>query len=211
VVVAPGGERSFVADRGAADRLPPEHLDGAWFRGAAVLHLPAYSLLAEPLATTSRQAVGLARAEGAIVSIDLASRAPLVASGRRVAFERLASLRADVVFATEAETSALLGEQPLERLLRIAPIGIVKRGARGATVLAREGEQRLRFEVATGPLAAADTTGAGDAFDAGFLASWLPARARGASLAASLQRAALAGHRAASRQLVAGRPELDLG
>ena len=49
--------------------------------------------------------------------------------------------------------------------------------------------------------AASDTTGAGDAFDAGFLVGWFAARATGRSLQASLQRATLAGHRAAARQL----------
>jgi hypothetical protein len=35
VLVAPGGERSFVQDRGAALRLSPEHLREAWFTSAA--------------------------------------------------------------------------------------------------------------------------------------------------------------------------------
>jgi sugar/nucleoside kinase (ribokinase family) len=57
---------------------------------------------------------------------------------------------------------------------------------------------------------AADTTGAGDAFDAGFLVAWFAARAAGRSIPTSLQRAALAGHRAAVRQLSTPRPELPL-
>ena len=211
VVVAPGGERSFVADRAAADRLSPDQVDVSAFRGAAALHLPAYSLLAEPLGWASRRAIELARANGALVSVDLASTVPLLAGGRRMATELLASTAPDVLLATESETQALLGRAPVEGLLRLAPVAVVKRGARGATVLARERERRLRFEVATGAIAAVDSTGAGDAFDAGFLASWLAARRRGASPTASLQRAVLAGHRAASRQLVMGRPELDLG
>jgi len=48
MLVDAAGERSFVADRGAADRLEPADLRAAWFRGAGVLHLPAYSLLGEP-------------------------------------------------------------------------------------------------------------------------------------------------------------------
>ena len=105
----------------------------------------------------------------------------------------------------------MLGGEPVDRLLEIAAVAVVKRGPEGATVLARYEPRPVRLEVATGHLAATDTTGAGDAFDAGFLSSWLAQRARGASVAASLQRAAVAGNRAATRQLVSGRPELSLG
>ncbi len=78
-------------------------------------------------------------------------------------------------------------------------------------MLARAGDRRQRFEVATATVAAADTTGAGDAFDAGFLVGWFTARAAGLPPAAALHRAALAGHGAAARQLATPRPELALG
>ena len=54
--VAPGGERSFVADRGAADLLAPGDLRSGWFDGADALHLPIYSLLGEPLGQAGRRA-----------------------------------------------------------------------------------------------------------------------------------------------------------
>jgi sugar/nucleoside kinase (ribokinase family) len=78
-------------------------------------------------------------------------------------------------------------------------------------VLTRLSPGRTRFEVATAQLAVTDSTGAGDAFDAGFLVGWFAARASGRSLAASLQRAAIDGHRTAARQLTSSRPELPLG
>src|SRR5262249_28588196 len=53
VLVLPGGERSFVTDRGAADRLAPDDLRTAWFAGVDALHVPAYSLLTEPLGTAA--------------------------------------------------------------------------------------------------------------------------------------------------------------
>jgi sugar/nucleoside kinase (ribokinase family) len=210
VVVAPGGERSFVADRAAADRLAPDDLRPAWFGPADALHLPIYSLLGEPLGLAGRRAVLLARDAGAIVSVDLASIGPLLASGRRAARALLDEVSPDVLFATATEADALLGRYSVDGLLELASVAIVKRGSRGATVLAREGDDRLRFEVATEHVTAADTTGAGDAFDAGFLVAWFAARDAGRSLPTSLQRAALAGHRAAARQLATPRPELPL-
>jgi sugar/nucleoside kinase (ribokinase family) len=210
VLVEPGGERSFVTDRGAAERLRPEDLRDPWFAGADVLHLPAYSLLARPLADAAMAAIRRARAADARISLDLSSVAPLLAGGRRAARALLEDVAPDVIFATAVEAGAIAGAR-LEVLVELAPIVIVKRGARGATVLAREDDRMLRFEVATRPMPAADTTGAGDAFDAGFLVGWLEAERRGTHRPAALQRGALAGHRAAARQLAATPQELPPG
>ncbi len=210
VLVAPGGERSFVADRGAADQLDPDDLRPAWFRGIDAFHVPAYSLLGEPLGLAGRRGLALARAENALVSVDLASIGPLLAQGRRAARSLIAEIAPDLLFATASEAEALLGRHAVEGLLEYAPVAVVKRGPKGATVLASEGDGQLRFEVATQHLTAADSTGAGDAFDAGFLVGWFAARAAGRSLPASLHRAALAGHRAAARQLSTPRAELAL-
>lgn len=210
VVVAPDGERSFVADRGAAEQLAPADLKAAWFAQADAVHLPVYSLLGEPLGLAGREAVRLARDAGAAVSVDLASIGPLLASGRRAARTLIEDIAPDLLFATAAEVEALLGGKRVEGLLELAPTAVVKRGSKGATVLARAGESNLRFEVATEHLTAVDTTGAGDAFDAGFLIAWFAARAAGRSQPAALQRATVAGHRAAARQLSTARPELPL-
>ncbi len=210
VVIGAGGERSFVADRAAADRLRAEDLDPAWFKGLDALHLPVYSLLGEPLGSAGRRAIELARTAGGIVSVDLASIGPLLGRGRRVARQLVADAAPDLLFATAAEAEALLGRYSVEGLLDFAPHAVVKRGSKGATVMARDADARLRFEVATEHLTAPDTTGAGDAFDAGYLTGWFAARAAGHAVPAAMRRAALAGHRAAARQLSTPRPELPL-
>jgi len=210
VLVEPGGERSFVADRGAADLLEPADLRVAWFAGAEALHLPLYSLLGEPLGAAGRRAIGLARDASAAVSVDLASIGPLLTGGRRAARALVAEIAPDFLFATAAEADAFLGGRGLDDLLDAATIAVVKRGPKGATVLARLGAERVRLEVATEHVVASDTTGAGDAFDAGFLVGWFAAQRAGRSLPASLQRAAVAGHRAAARQLSTRRPDLPI-
>ena len=213
VFVAPDGERSFVQDRGAALLLRPADLRAAWFAGADHVHVPAYSLLGEPLGQAGRRAVELARAGGALVSADLSSIAPLLTGGRDGARALIGGVAPDLLFATALEAAALLGGRSADGLLDLAPVAVVKRGGQGVTVLARgaSGERPLRFDVATRSFAPADTTGAGDAFTAGFLVGWFAARAAGHAAAASLQRAALAGHRAAARHLALPRAELALG
>jgi len=220
VLVAPSGERSFVADRRAAVRMEPEDLKPEWFDNLDLIHLPAYSLLVEPLGSASVRAVELARARtvrGVRVSVDLASVGPLLATGRREARELIANLRPDLLFATEPEAEALLGRHVPEGLLDLAAVAVIKRGSRGARVFARidhgqtEAEPPLQFDIATTPVQSVDTTGAGDAFDAGFIAGWLGALAGGHSGADALHRATIAGHRAAARHLRSPRSELPPG
>jgi ribokinase len=209
VVVMFGGERSFVADRGAADELRPEDLRAGWF-DVELLHVPAYSLIGEPLGDAGRRSIELARAAGALISLDLASAAPLLARGRRAARRLVDDAAPDILFSTAGEAEAYLGGYDPTGLLESAPLAIVKRGAGGATLLARGEAAPLRFEVATPPLTATDTTGAGDAFDAGFLTAYLSAPPDVRRRPATLRRAAMSGHRAAARQLTSGSPELSL-
>jgi sugar/nucleoside kinase (ribokinase family) len=219
VLVAPSGERSFVADRRAATRMEANDLKPEWFDKLDLIHLPAYSLLVEPLGTAGVRAVELARARGSRgvrVSVDLASVGPLLAHGRREARDLVARVQPDVIFATEPEAEALLGRHAPEGLLADAKVAVIKRGSRGARVFARDerdatGEAPLRFDIATSTVQAQDTTGAGDAFDAGFIAGWLAALSAGHGGTDALHRATIAGHRAAARHLRSPRTELPPG
>ena len=117
LVAPPGGERSFVTDRGAALQLGSNDLKAAWFVDADLLHLTVYSLLGVPLHDSGLRAIQLARASGASVSLDLASIGPLLAGGRRAARDLIAAIAPDVLFATAAEAEALLGGHALTELL----------------------------------------------------------------------------------------------
>jgi sugar/nucleoside kinase (ribokinase family) len=216
VLVGSTGDRSFVADRGAADALAAADLRAGWFQRADALHLPIYSLLGRPLGDAGRAAVDLIRRVGGQVSIDLASIGPLLAGGPEAARGLIRGIAPDLLFATADEADAFLEGHQLEELLRFAPAVVVKRGARGATALARVAGENgraghvLRFEVATRPIVASDTTGAGDAFDAGFLVAWREAAIARRSTPEALQRATVAGNRVAARHIATVRSEIAL-
>ncbi|MFV2064838.1 MAG: carbohydrate kinase family protein [Chloroflexota bacterium] len=212
------GERSFVTERGAADALRPADIKAGWLRGAAVFHVPAYSLFNEPIASASLTAAGMAHDAGAIVSTDVSSSGPLLSFGIGRARARFADLSPDVLFANRDEAAALVG-RPDRRawpdLLSVAPLVVVKDGVSGCCVLWRAGDDEAgevrRVDVAARRVGAVDSTGAGDAFAAGFLFSLLGSgRAIDARRAQALRGAARAGHRAAADALRRERPELDL-
>ena len=211
--VAPNGERSFVTDRGVADSLSARALKPAWFARVDFLHVPAYSLLRAPTSEAALRAASLVRAGGGLVSVDLASRAPLLATGVDHGRRAVRAMEPDVLFANADEVAALVGRGGAPRLLDLAPIVVVKQGSAGCSVLWRgpTSAPRMEIQVATRAVAATDTTGAGDAFDAGFLHSLIAGGYRGGvPSAAVMRRASLAGHRAAARLLTSRRPELIL-
>lgn len=91
-----------------------------------------------------------------------------------VASVRQAIGAADLFLPNALEARRLTGEADLERamarLLEFCPLVVIKDGARGAWACARGGARVHAPAIAVEPL---DTTGSGDAFDAGFLAAWL--------------------------------------
>ena len=152
-IAAPNGTRSMLSDRGVSVAFRPDELDSAWLAGCEWLHLPAYSLVVAPLRETALAAARLAPN----VSVDLSSTAAIEAAGLEEFGAVLAAVRPHVVFANEAEAE-LTGPLEAETLA-------VKRGARGCLVRTRDRED----EYAAVSAEMIDSTGAGDAFAAGFL------------------------------------------
>lgn len=161
VLVDSAGERTMLVDRGSARDLTGA--DPAWLSGADVLHLTLYSLLDEPIATTSCELVEMAHERGVAVSVDVSSVAPIEAAGVDRVHDLLASLRPTVVFANEDEAGVLGLDGPLA-----GAAVVVKRGPEPC-VVHRPGVEPVEVP-AIALDDAVDTTGAGDAFAAGVLA-----------------------------------------
>jgi sugar/nucleoside kinase (ribokinase family) len=152
-VATPDGARTMLSDRGVATTLDPDELPDGFLDGCEWLHVAGYSLVAAPL----RAAALAAAAQAPRVTVDLSSTAAIEQAGVEAFRAALAAAAPEVVFANEAEAD-LVGE------LDAATV-VVKRGARGCTVRSAEGALELPALDAR----AVDSTGAGDAFAAGFL------------------------------------------
>jgi 2-dehydro-3-deoxygluconokinase len=169
----------------AASRLAPEDLQPAAFEGARIVHLTGITpALSASCAATVVKAIELAHAAGALVSFDPNYRPrlwdiPTARAALRPLLEQI-----DVLLMGHEDAQAVLGDGDDDQLLeRGAALGarvvVLKLAERGALALA-DGK---RYAAPAHPVAQViDPVGAGDGFDAGFLAGWL----RGAGIEESL-------------------------
>jgi sugar/nucleoside kinase (ribokinase family) len=170
-LITPDGERTMRTCLGAAMTLAASEISHLDFHGCRHAHIEGYLLFNRDLANA---VVAAARAAGCTLSIDLASF-EVVNAARDWILNEL-TLGIDVVFANEDEIHALfptLGKDYSAHARRLAEFGglaAVKIGKDGAW-LAR-GAELHRIQPVPAPTVL-DTTGAGDAWAAGFLYGYL--------------------------------------
>jgi sugar/nucleoside kinase (ribokinase family) len=171
VLIEPDGERTMVPDRGA---------NAVWARGdvpetliasASLLHVVGYMLLDDDSRPGALTAITYARAHGVPISLDPSSHAPLLALGSEGLWSMVGGVT--LLLPNRHEAQVLSGEadpaSALPILSRQARIVAIKLDADGC--IAGEGEKVWRIPAAHAVIA--NATGAGDAFDAAFLARWL--------------------------------------
>lgn len=146
-------DRTMYVDRAANTRLTTADVPADVWDGVTWLHLTGYSFFDEGVRPVVLGLVAEAKRRGAGVSIDPSSLGFLEAAGRDDVLAWLAD--ADLVLPNEDEQGYL--ELDDDRV-------VLTRGAEGATFRGHI--------VAALPADVVDTTGAGDAFCAGFLSEW---------------------------------------
>ncbi|MDF3301983.1 carbohydrate kinase family protein [Streptomyces tropicalis] len=191
-------ERTFLTDSGASLRLGIGDWSDGLLDGVARLHLSGYLLFSEESRELVTVLVSAARARGVPVSLDPASAGFLAELG----VERFMALagQVDVLLPSRDEACLLAGAaDPVKaagELSRRVELVVVTMGADGA-VVARSGTVRGRVPAV--PVAARDTTGAGDAFTGAFLAALLAGAGPEAAAAAGCAAGALAVARTGGR------------
>ena len=152
-VATPDGARTMLSDRGVSTDFAPDELDDGWLDDCEWLHVPGYSLVR--LAAAGDGARGRSHHPAG-------ERRPLVhcrdRRGGARPFPRNAGHAGPARRLCERGRGRLVGQIEAERV-------VVKRGAEGCVVLDADGSVELPAVEAE----VVDSTGAGDAFAAGFL------------------------------------------
>lgn len=165
--IDPGGERTMYVDRGANATFTVADVPADAFDGVVWLHLTGYSLFDDHVRPAALELIDTAKSQGVGVSIDPSSLAFLRRSGAE-SFGGWTS-RADLLFPnldegrflsgrdTPEEIAAELGTRCGAVVLTLGPMGTIHHNGVTAT------------RGLADPGTVIDTTGAGDAYCAGFL------------------------------------------
>jgi sugar/nucleoside kinase (ribokinase family) len=168
VMVDGSGQRSMLADRGANQRFCPEDVTPDVLAGASHLHLSGYVLLDPPSRAAGLAALAAAREHGLTTSVDPQAAAHITDPA---AF--LDDVRGvDLLMPNTEELVALTGSaDPASAKELLGTVGavVVTAGLDGASWVDAGGVTSVPAVEAD----CLDSTGAGDAFDAGVLTGWL--------------------------------------
>jgi sugar/nucleoside kinase (ribokinase family) len=170
ILIAADGEHSFVIDHTKVLRFEAGDLPLSLLDGIDAVFFNGYDIFLAGSAAFLTPLVAEARRRGIALAFDPSSFALIRAYGGSRLLDEIGSV--DVLLANEDEARVLSPNGQLAGLARFAALVVVKEGTRGAA--AYDGRTWIRS--AAVPVSAVDTTGAGDAFDAAFLVTYLARR-----------------------------------
>lgn len=167
IAITKDGERTMYGFRGANIYLSADEIDLSCVKNSRILHISGYALLSDPQRKTTMKILKVATGAGAIVSLDVGVLPAVRATNRVRAILR----SVNILFVGGREASAMVGTKnpktAAKDLLKLGPeIVALKLARRGCFILTET--EKVRYPAY--PIKVMDTTGAGDAFDAGFLA-----------------------------------------
>ena len=161
-LVSPDSERTMATYLGAAAEMEPGEFTTDIFKGYEIVYIEGYLVFNHELIAACAK---VAKAAGVKIALDLSSFN--VVEANLDFLKDLIKDYVDILFANEEEAKSFTSLEPEDALHEIAKdceIAIVKVGKEGSMI--KEGNEVTRIGVIQAK--AIDTTGAGDAYAAGF-------------------------------------------
>jgi sugar/nucleoside kinase (ribokinase family) len=202
ILVTPDGQRTMNTYLGACVMFSPDDVDEDLIASASVTYLEGY-LFDPPAAQAAfRKAAAAAHRAGQQVALSLSDA--FCVDRHRAAFRDLVASDVDILFANETEITSLYEKNTFAEAAEAAradvSLAALTRSESGSVILRGSDTVTITAE----PAKVVDTTGAGDAYAAGFLAGWTA----GKPLAACGRMGSLAAAEVISHH--GARPEADL-
>ena len=168
IFVTPDAQRTMQTYLGVSVELGPEDIDPESIGDARITYLEGYLFDKQEAKEAFVKAAELAHAAGRKVALSLSD--PFCVERHRASFLHLVSGHVDILFANEAEITALYEvdgfDDAVARIRGHCEVAALTRGEQGAVIVNAD----KRHDVAAEPVAQlVDTTGAGDLFAAGVL------------------------------------------
>lgn len=203
VLVTPDAQRTMLTYLGASIHLTPRDIDLEVIKAAKVTYLEGYLWDPEEAKEAFRTAAAAAREAGREVALSLSD--PFCVDRHRADFLDLIEGHVDILFANEAEIMSLYEvddfDAAIEQVKGHCKIAVVTRSEKGSVVVSDAGVQAV---AAASVSKVIDTTGAGDAYAAGFLYGYT----QGEDLATCARMGGIAAAEVISQ--MGARPETDL-
>ncbi|MBO0711938.1 MAG: adenosine kinase [Acetobacteraceae bacterium] len=167
ILVTPDGQRTMNTYLGACVAFGEADLDTGLIAAAEITYLEGYLFDPPPAQAAFRHAAEAAHAAGRQVALSLSD--PFCVDRHRAAFRELVRGHVDILFANEAELCSLYEANAFapaaEAARRDVALAVLTRSEHGSVVVCG-GET---IAISAEPTRVIDTTGAGDAYAAGFL------------------------------------------
>src|SRR6056297_929346 len=172
VLLSKAGERSMITDRGANIDIKPSDIKEKLFKDVEQLHLGGYSFFGGAnMEKTALRAIKIAKDKNLLISFDPSSYSGLKEYGIQKILNQTAGI--DLCFPNIEEGQVLTDKKKPKEithyLLNYYKNVILKVGKKGCMV---GNQEEVSFIQQKRKLAEGDTTGAGDAFSAAFIAKY---------------------------------------
>lgn len=178
VLVTPDAHRSMFTYLGASKELSQDDIDECLIKTCKVVYLEGYLWDSESTKNAMLKACKLAKEHHKQVALTLSDTTCV--EDHRAEFLELIKNCVDILFANEEEIKNLYQEQDLFKVLDMikhdCDLAIITRGAKGSVVV--NGKVKVFVEADT-VKNVTDSTGAGDAYAAGFLYGLINGRSLG--------------------------------